>query len=93
MSRPDPHTTPAEQAALDCITGLLADRVLTGTKYEGHTVAPPNLSVFGANRAISDLAALPYPDNGCRGGECTPMSQCSRHSQEYQRRYGRAWNE
>ena len=93
MKRRDPHTTPAEQASIDCINRLLADRVLKGTKYDGHKVAPAGLSVYQANRAISDLQRLPYPDNGCRGGSCGPFTQCSRHSQEYQAKYGRAWNE
>lgn len=83
----------ASPEAMQAIERLLADRVLTGTKYAGHAVAPRNLTRLQANRAISDLQRLPYPDKGCRGGKCDGLSQCSRHSQEYQRRYGRAYNE
>jgi hypothetical protein len=84
---------PANQEAVDCITRLLNDRVLTGTRYDGHTVAPAGLTALQANQAISALTRLPYPDSGCRGGKCEGLSQCSRHSSEYQSKYGRAYNE
>lgn len=92
MTRWNPDA-PATPEAVAAITSLLGDRVLTGTKYEGHTVAPTGLTAYMANRAISDLCRLPYPDDGCRGGTCGPHDLCSRHGQEYQSRFGRAYNE
>lgn len=84
---------PAERSQIECINRLLADRVLTGTTFNGHKVAPRGLTRLQANQAISDLTRLPYPDEGCRGGKCDAHSQCSRHGREYQRQFGRAFNE
>jgi hypothetical protein len=87
---------PAEQGQIDGINMRLAsgDKDLSGTKYAGHTVAPPGLTRLQANQAMTEIDRLPYVHNECRGGEpCGPWNQCSRHSSEYQRRYGRAWNE
>lgn len=37
---------------------------------------------------------VPIVDNSCSAdGKCGPWWKCSRHSWEYQERWGRAWNE
>jgi hypothetical protein len=74
--------------------------VCTTCAWKGRVCGTSDAATVNAERHVREAAAYareaanPTPvDDSCRGGTCDGLNLCSRHSMEYQTKYGRAYNE